>query len=158
MLKRTPFKRKVPAAYVKPERKPQPLYALTRPFNGCVITGEVNGQPKADLVRSEPYRRLVAKLPCIHCGIVGHSQAAHADEGKGGHIKSSDLTCYPACGPRTGVIGCHTLIGSTGAYTRDERRTLEVEYGIRTRQMIRKAGNWPKNIPHLEEQLELENV
>ncbi|WP_258304996.1 hypothetical protein, partial [Escherichia coli] len=34
-------------------------------------------------VRSEPYRRAVASLPCVICGVHGYSQAAHANTGKG---------------------------------------------------------------------------
>jgi hypothetical protein len=112
--------------------------------------------PKAAPVRSEAYRRLVAALPCAHCAIAGHSQAAHADMGKGAHIKSDDRTCYPACAPRPGAIGCHSLIGSTGTYSRDARRTLEAEYAASTRKTIRDSGLWPKALPHLETQQALE--
>jgi hypothetical protein len=106
---------------------------------------------KENAVRSEAYRRLVAARPCIHCGIRGHSQAAHADQGKGGHIKSDDRTCYPACGPRVGHIGCHALIGMTGSMPREERRALEQKYAEQTRAEIIRSGLWPKNLEHLEE-------
>ncbi len=55
--------------------------------------------PKVQPWRSERYRRLVAALPCAHCGIGGCSQAAHGDLGKGIGTKTGDDTCYPACGP-----------------------------------------------------------
>lgn len=105
---------------------------------------------KAAPERSETYRRLVAALPCIHCGIHGHSQAAHADQGKGAHIKSDDRTCYPACAPRMGLIGCHALIGMTGSMPREARRALEQEYAERTRDLIVAAGLWPKNLERWE--------
>jgi len=103
--------------------------------------------PKAEPVRSEPYRRLVASMDCIHCGIAGYSQAAHADQGKGAHIKSDDRTCYPACAPRPGVIGCHALIGMTGSMPREDRRELEQRYAALTREAIETAGLWPQNLP-----------
>ena len=150
-LKRTPFARKTPAAYSKAERV-APVYArLTVKVNMPRADAGADSIPKAAPARSEAYRRLVANLPCAHCGIVGHSQAAHADAGKGAHIKSDDRTCYPACAARPGEIGCHTLIGATGSMTRDQRRALEADYATSTRQTIRDAGHWPKNLPQLDE-------
>lgn len=102
---------------------------------------------KENPVRSEAYRRLVATLPCAHCGIHDHSQAAHADQGKGGNIKSDDRTCYPACAPRVGHIGCHALIGMTGRMPREDRRALEQKYAAETRAQIEASGQWPKNLP-----------
>ncbi len=81
--------------------------------------------PKSNPVRSEPYRRYVAALPCYVCRIEGYSQAAHADFGKGMGIKSCDLTCYPLCAPHNGHPGCHATVGSSGVLPRDERRDLE---------------------------------
>jgi hypothetical protein len=89
--------------------------------------------PKANPVRDEAYRRLVAALPCAHCGVAGLSQAAHADEGKGLGLKACDLTCFPLCGPRPSEPGCHWLIGTSGRIPRDERRELEARYGAQTR-------------------------
>lgn len=94
--------------------------------------------PKDEPLRDEAYRRLVAALPCAHCGIVGYSQAAHADAGKGMGIKACDSTCYPACGPHPGPDGgidpgCHWLIGTSGRIPREERRELELRYGAETR-------------------------
>lgn len=107
--------------------------------------------PKANVCRSDAYRRLVAQLPCIHCGRSGNSQAAHADEGKGAHYKSDDRTCMPLCAVRYGSAGCHALLGASGAYSRDERRALERDYGARTRRHIRESGKWPAGLPHMEE-------
>ena len=47
------------------------------------------------MIRSEYYRRYVAALPCIHCGLEGYSQAAHANNsifGKGMGQKAHDCT------------------------------------------------------------------
>ena len=151
MLTRTPFKRKPPAAYIKAERI-APVYArLTVPVRYPVFDAPLAILPKESVVRSEEYRRTVAAMPCAHCGIVGHSQAAHADMGKGAHIKSDDRTCYPACADRPGVVGCHSMIGATGSMTRDQRRALETQYAEQTRQQIRDAGLWPASVPHFEE-------
>lgn len=93
--------------------------------------------PKAKLLIDEKYRRWVASLPCMHCGIEGHSQAAHGDYGKGMGFKTSDDTCYPACGPHFAesemVVGCHYLIGTAGNYAKGQRRGLESRYAAQTR-------------------------
>jgi hypothetical protein len=92
--------------------------------------------PKIAPVRDENYRRLVAMLPCAHCGKAGPSQAAHADEGKGLGMKACDLTCYPLCADSPGRRGCHSVIGASGAFTRDQRRALEAGYAAKTRKAL----------------------
>jgi hypothetical protein len=89
--------------------------------------------PKKPPVRDEAYRRLVAALPCAHCGKAGPSQCAHGDEGKGLAIKACDLTCFPLCADSPGRQGCHSLIGASGMFTRDQRRALEQGYAAKTR-------------------------
>lgn len=139
--KHTPRVRVYPSAIPESQRRNASMVALNEPFSAPI--------EKSAPVRSEAYRRLVAALPCIHCGIHGHSQAAHADQGKGAHIKSDDRTCYPACAPRMGLIGCHALIGMTGSMPREARRALEQEYAERTRDLIVAAGLWPANLPRV---------
>jgi len=81
--------------------------------------------PKVPKVRSEPYRRYIASLPCYRCGVHGYSQAAHADEGKGIGLKTDDLTCYPLCGMSYGTgEGCHHYVGRR--MSKEERRGFEV--------------------------------
>lgn len=121
LVRRTPLRAK-PPAWLPRERKPVLLVPIRQVAPAAPV---FNPQPKTDYVRSEPYRRLVASLPCWRCGVVGYSQAAHADEGKGERIKACDLTCYPLCGPRMGVPGCHWLIGTSGEMPRELRREIE---------------------------------
>ena len=53
-------------------------------------------------VRSEPYRRYVSTRPCMRCGVVGKSQAAHETYGNYARgLKASDALCFPAC------VHCH---------------------------------------------------
>lgn len=150
-LKRSAFKRKPPAPYVKLERVPQVYARLTVPVNYARFDTPMVALPKEAPVRHEGYRRLVAMLPCAHCGIVGSSQCAHSDLSKGAHIKSSDLTCYPACADRPGVVGCHSMIGASGSMTRDQRRALEAQYARDTREIILLSGHWPADLPLMEE-------
>lgn len=151
-MKRSGFKRKLPAPYIKLERVPQVHARLTVPVNYARfdVPVAILPIPKEAPVRHEGYRRLVAMLPCAHCGVVGHSQAAHADFGKGAHIKSDDRTCYPACADRPGIVGCHSMIGASGSMTREQRRSLEAQYARDTREIIQLSGHWPNDLPLTE--------
>lgn len=137
-MKRSGFKPKAPA--------PRPVKTLKtytpNPRAAAVAVADTRARmvvtvPKAQPLRDESYRRWVASLPCAHCGIEGYSQAAHGDAGKGMGIKSSDDTCYPACGPRPSLFGidpgCHWLIGTSGNIKREDRRMLEQQYAEETR-------------------------
>jgi hypothetical protein len=103
--------------------------------------------PKEKLIISEAYRKLVRSLPCARCGHPGPNQFCHADEGKGISLKTDDRRGWPGCGPRGGYVGCHYLVGSSGMFTKRERRKLEAEYAHWTRVQILDAGAWPKSLP-----------
>ena len=84
--------------------------------------------PKTQYVRNEDYRRYVASLPCWRCGIEDFSNACHGDsgeDGKGIGIKACDLTCWPGCIDRPGIIGCHSIIGLNTRMSRAEKREIE---------------------------------
>jgi hypothetical protein len=95
--------------------------------------------PKARPVRSEPYRRWVASLPCISCGIVGYSQCAHANGGGMG-TKDCDSRTFPLCCSRPGHMGCHMQFDLCVGMTKAQRRELTEQYVMKTRQMAREAG------------------
>jgi len=91
----------------------------------------------------------VSCLPCIYCGVIGYSQHAHANEGKGMGLKVDDRRGFPLCCSRPGVEGCHAafdhyhlLVGG-----REAHREAAERWAARTRAVIRKAGRWPKNLP-----------
>lgn len=100
---------------------------------------------KQEPLRSETYRRWVASLPCAHCGIEGYSQCAHVDQGKGAGIKAGDDMTFPLCCDRPGVLGCHSKIGGSGLYSKENRRDLELLYATRTQVKASATGNWPKD-------------
>ena len=103
--------------------------------------------PKETPARSERYLRAVAALPCAHWRRVGHSQAAHADTGKGLSIKADDRTAIPLCADEPGRNGCHWLIGTSGKFTREQRRHIERTKGEETRAKIVADGAWPASLP-----------
>ena len=145
-MKRSPMARGSGFAHKARER---PVLAFPAPIRrvACtVISSSVVTQPKASVVRSEAYRRLVAAMPCIICGISSYSQAAHPNFGKGGGIKTDDRFCFAACCDRPGVRGCHPKLDQGALYAKEERRRLEVLWSQQTQDAIKKAGTWPAGL------------
>lgn len=107
---------------------------------------------KQTLVRSEPYRRLVAALPCAHCHIEGYSQAAHPPPtGKGS--KESDLTCFPLCCTRPDVPGCHFEFDQYRLLPKSDMRPTASYWAQDTQRQIIRDGTWPKNLPKPETEI-----
>lgn len=75
--------------------------------------------------RSEPLRRYVASLPCVHCGSID-VQAAHRNQGKGMGLKVSDGLIAALCWRE------HARIDQGRDLSRDERRALMDAYIRRT--------------------------
>ena len=91
-------------------------------------------------VRSDSYRRFVASHAGFACGVVGYSQAAHPNAGKGLALKTCDLLCFPLCGPRFGLLGCHQQHDLSIEMTRVERRNAEFGYIARMQRLAHLAG------------------
>lgn len=107
--------------------------------------------PKSQPVRNEAYRRLVAALPCVICGIAGQSQAAHGSGAgtavcKGMGIKSCDLTCAPFCVPH------HQQLDQGAMFSKTVRHALEPVWAADTQRRIHAMGKWPKAIPYPHQQ------
>ena len=99
-------------------------------------TEDMQPRPKVKPVRDEQYRRLVAALPCINCGVEGYSQAAHPNKGKGTGSKTDDTECFPLCADRPGVNGCHFLLDKSVGITKRERRALEQMWSEQTKERL----------------------
>ena len=161
-MKRSEFKRKPPAAYVKPERIPQVYARLTVPVNQARISVLPMAIPKENAIYSEAYRRLVAALPCIVCGIEGYSQAAHPPPTAKGR-KEDDRTTFPLCTIHPGasgdlVQGCHFEFDQMQMVPRADMRHVAGHWASQTRKQIRDAGQWPKVLPYFEDQPALELI
>ena len=120
-MKRSGFKRQM-----RPKSEPNADRVRSMPTvtpGAFRVPEPVNNAPAARVeksapVRSEAYRRLVASLPCIACGIQGYSQAAHLPpEAKG--MKQSDLLTFPLCCTRVGIPGCHQDYDQYRLFPRD---------------------------------------
>lgn len=116
-----------------------------------MVSGEVKACPKDEPVRSEAYRRVVATHACKVCGIVGYSQAAHPNTGKGMGTKTDDRECFPLCCDRPGVRGCHAKFDQGALFTKEARRLVEQAWAADTRRAIEAAGDWPADLPKWQE-------
>ena len=157
-LKRTAFKRRELALAAPVDRDQrlaeraarQMATATPSPDN---VTMAANDQmfaapiEKENPLRSEPYRRLVAALPCAYCGIEGYSQCAHANTGKGTGTKSSDTESFPLCACQPGRRGCHSLFDQGALFSKEARRAKEAEWVAKTRLQILSSGLWPARLP-----------
>ena len=94
---------------------------------------------KPTRIKDEKYRRWVASLPCIRCGIEGYSQCAHRC-GAGMGTKASDYESFPLCAGRMATYGCHYEHDHCVGITVDERRRREDEYVARTQKAARSDG------------------
>ena len=151
-MRRTPFKRKALAWAPRPEREYRMPQANHEAFRApAVITTAAAPVVKAEPIRSDAYRRAVAGLPCVICGIAGHSQAAHGSDGKGMGLKACDMTLFPACADRPGIRGCHSQLDQGALYPKHARRLLEPTWAADTRRKIFMMGLWPKTLPTWQE-------
>jgi len=97
---------------------------------------------KENRVKHEGYRRLVAAMPCIYCGIHGYSQAAHPPpRGKG--MKEDDRECFPLCCTRPGITGCHFEFDQYRLIPKADMRAQAAKWGRETRGAIERNGDWP---------------
>lgn len=152
-MKRTGFR---PQASRRKPRDPDRVRSMPTVAPGAFRAPKpVASEPAARVeksapVRSEAYRRAVASLPCAICKVPGHSQAAHANTGKGMGLKACDLTLFPACCDRPGVQGCHAKLDQGALFAKAVRRELEPVWAADTQRRIKALGMWPRGVRCLD--------
>jgi len=138
MLRRTPFRRPVytPAP-------PAPLRRLERPVVGITISDVVVAVPKREYIRSPALLAAVRTLPCMASGIVGETEAAHANWGwgKGMGVKCDDNRVAALC--RT----VHRKLDQGSTWTDAERRDVWWRAHVATVRELLRRGLWPANVP-----------
>lgn len=136
-----------------PEGEPRRIQRLARPMPAARNQSLAQPKPKERPVRSETYRRLVAALPCAHCGVHGFSQFAHANEGKGMAMKTDDRLGFPLCCQRPDIEGCHAAFDQYRLLPggRHGHAAAARSWGAQARAQITKAGLWPARLPQLTE-------
>lgn len=93
--------------------------------------------PKAQPLRDEGYRRLVASLECISCGIVGQTQCAHSNSpsaGKALALKADDRESFPLC------LRCHQSFDQGAMFSKTDRREIEPLWANSTRMKLRRMA------------------
>lgn len=158
-LKRTGFARARPAGAASlylVDREQRLAARAARACTAVVARASSTGPaatvaaPKAPKpARSEPYRRVVAARPCIHCGIEGYSQHAHENEGKAKGAKVDDRQGMPLCCTRPGIEGCHVAFDQYRLLPggRDAHHAAGRAWSAQTRAAILESGQWPKRLP-----------
>lgn len=151
LQRKTPMRRSrfEPAAEVERTRVMPTPSTLPRPRAViAAIADALVPAPKSPTVKSVAYLRLVAALPCIRCGRIGRSQAAHPNTGKAAGKKLVDdrLTFPLCCGNGFDFLGCHEQFDQHALYPKEERRRLEVDWALQTIAEICRQGLWPKNL------------
>ena len=154
-LKRTSLRPRAPRS--EQQRDPDRLRSVPTVTPGAFRAPQpvatTSGEPvtKDAPVRSEAYRRAVASLPCINCGVPGHSQCAHSNSGKGAGIKASDLDSFPLCTVHPGadgrlVQGCHEHFDQGALFSKAVRRELEPVWAADTRRRLLTMGLVPASL------------
>lgn len=153
-MKRTGFKSRAPR---REARDPDRVRSMPTVTPGAfrapqpVATTPAAPITKDNPVRSPQYLRTVASLPCIACGIQGHSQAAHLPpEAKG--MKQSDLLTFPLCCTRVGIAGCHQDYDQYRLFPRDAAMTVGRAWAADTQRRIHAMGLWPTGVPNQDSQ------
>ena len=86
----------------------------------------------------------MAALPCQHCGLDNHTQAAHSNwvefGGKAKSIKASDEYTAALC------LKCHYDIDQGSKWSKDERKLAWKVAHYKTVQTLVHRGEWPVNI------------
>ena len=85
--------------------------------------------------RSEPWRRSVASLPCMHCMREGDTQAAHPNHrGKGMGLKAPDCWVVPLC------VDCHREFDQGKLWSKIQKREMMDAWIIETIRQLAEAG------------------
>lgn len=85
--------------------------------------------------RNDRLLRAVRELPCQACGVEdGTIVAAHANQGKGMGIKSSDATIAALC------HACHSMLDQSGAMSKEDRRAFEERMNLKTLRALLERG------------------
>jgi hypothetical protein len=147
MLTRTGFKR---PAYERTRTVHTPIPEHLR-RSASFSKADTMAEPveKGNPLRSEPYRRLVAAMPCAYCRREKHSQHAHTNANKGKGIKNDDRDAMPLCADGYGLPGCHTLFDLYRLIPggREAHVAQGAVWSAQTRAQIEASGQWPKNLP-----------
>ena len=99
---------------------------------------------KHNYIRSPRLLRLVASLPCQHCGKEGETQAAHTNwgHGKGRGIKADDNMTAALC------QSCHAEIDQGARLSKEERQRMWDKAHLQTMLLLHRHPLWPDNVPY----------
>lgn len=152
MLRRTPFKRTMPASQAgsREERLQSRAAAAlrNRATRAAVVVASqaaVVSTPKREYVRSKELREAYRLIPCQHCGRDdGTVCCAHSNwgaHGKGGGIKADDSRGASLCS------ACHVPVLDQGSkLSKAERQDMWWRAHVRSVGLLVKHGLWPHGV------------
>lgn len=159
MLRRTPMKRTrwgMPALEQarqqarQDEKNARMRALLSSPGRQAVMGGATSATPiaKERVSQSAAYQVAVRSIGyCMRCGCTlppgtGVAQFCHADEGKGGGLKTDVRRGWNGC------AACHRYVGTDRkGLSKNMRRLIERFLAWKTRCTLRRRGLWPASLP-----------
>lgn len=144
-MRRTAFKRQAPATRPATQCTYSPRPRAAAVAVAPVVARLVVPLPKLHITRSEAYRRAVAGLDCIACGVGSFSQCAHGPAAGRG-FKSCDLQTFPLCSARPGIAGCHADYDQYRLGNAAWRREQAQKWAAETQAEIQRRGLWPATL------------
>ena len=87
-------------------------------------------------MRYPAYLAAIRRLPCMCCGRVGATQAAHRNESKGMALKTDDRTAMSLC------LDCHRDYDNGGTMDKDAARSWAVTMREHTKAALVARGEW----------------
>lgn len=82
------------------------------------------------------YMAAVRGLPCVCCGVVGRTQAAHKNELKSVGKKTDARTCMALC------LDCHRDYDNGGVMDKDSARQWAEQMHQQTTDALKARGEW----------------
>ena len=104
--------------------------------------------PKFKYFRSRKHLQAVAALPCMHCGLIGSTQASHSNSaahGKGRAIKASDIYAAALCAHH------HFEVDQGRTMSRTERVQMWDAAYAKTVQELTRLGKWPHGVGEVKQ-------
>jgi hypothetical protein len=126
--------------------KPPPRTPLAKAWRRAVysVPGDaIVARPKHEYVRSPALLAAVRRLTCQYCGLVGYTEAAHANWGwgKGRGIKCDDNRVAAL------AHGVHAELDQGKRWSEDEKKTIWWEAHVKTVRLLLCDGSWPSGVP-----------
>lgn len=146
-MKRSPIARTSTLVRTAIVRKPPPAVQVARvsklPVRGDASPRGGRHKKVLSIFRSRAYLAIVRLLPCVCCGLIGITEAAHSNQlkfGKGRGLKASDASAMALCATMPGRTGCHATHDQGGKLSKAEWKAFENQNIVATVMALLQLG------------------